>query len=277
MSPERGSRLHVRTHRLVLMLLKKPSRRIPVWGMMLALAGLLAGHGGAQGVQAQSPADLSLHRHATLQKVSLQPSLHSLDRRHVRLKAPSPTKKSSVHVGDALIGSSIGTVIGGPLGVLLLRAASDDKAWEDRGDATSDECCGLQRVGMYLVGAAAVAGGGPYGAARRLDRGGASFYAASVSGELMLGGIGYLIGHTIGIDDRRVIGGLALGVPLGILGAAGGAVLEARSMAATGRSGGLRFQGNEWQVGLPDIHVRPNVGRDRAPTVRVTLLSAQIN
>ncbi len=190
---------------------------------------------------------------------------------------PPPTQNASSRFGDALVGSMIGTVIGGSLGVLAIRGASDDDFWERQEETTTDACCYLQRLGLALLGGAAVAGAGPYGAAQRLDEGGATFYAASVSGQLVLGGLGYALGSALGGDDRRVIGGLALGVPLGALGAAGGAVLETRTTSGMRRVGGLRFDGDQWRVGVPAVRVRPGGGTDRGPAVRVTFFSAQVD
>lgn len=161
--------------------------------------------------------------------------------------------------------------------MLMIRGANDDEFWEGQEEATSVDCCDAQQMGLALLGVAAAAGAGPYGAAQRLDQGGATFYAASVSGELLLGELGYALGSALGGDDGRVIGGLALGVPLGALGAAGGAVLEAQTTSGTRRTGRLRSHGDQWRVGMPNVRIRPGLGTNRGPIVRVTFFSAQID
>lgn len=282
MNPERDSRLHVRTAVrtavLVPMRSKRSSLRTTVWGLILTLAVLLVGYGKTQSTQAQ-PHDGSFHLQPiappNISPLSSSAALRS--QRHTEPVASLPVKNSSSHFGNALVGSTIGTVVGGSLGVLMIRGANDDEFWEGQEEATSVDCCDAQQMGLALLRVAAAAGAGPYGAAQRLDQGGATFYAASVSGELLLGELGYALGSALGGDDGRVIGGLALGVPLGALGAAGGAVLEAQTTSGTRRTGRLRSHGDQWRVGMPNVRIRPGLGTNRGPIVRVTFFSAQID
>jgi len=188
-----------------------------------------------------------------------------------------PPSVASAGFGDALVGSLIGTAVGGPLGVLMVRGARDDATWTDADGAASENCCGLQRAGLAILGVAIAAGAGPYGAAERLDAGGAAVYAPSISGQLLLGGFGYAIGRSIGGRSNRLLVGLAMGVPLAAIGSAAGAAFGARASSQNVERGVVRLNGGTWQIGVPDIRVRPNLGRSQGPTAHIPLFSAQMN
>lgn len=244
---------------------------------LLTLAVLLAGHGRPQSAQAQpDDASVPIQQFTSPNPSSLSPPAGPPRQRYATSVSP-PASDASSRFGNALVGSTIGTVVGGTLGVLAIRGANNDEFWERQEETVSGSCCAAQRLGLGLLGVGAAAGGGPYGAAQRLDQNGAAFYAASVSGQVLLGGLGYALGSALGGDDGRVIGGLALGVPLAALGAAGGAVLESRTASGMKRAGGLRFDGNQWRVGMPDVRIRPDFRTDRGVVARVTVFSAQLD
>ena len=264
-------------------------KRCPKWPavcrFLLAVVVLFVGSGGDQVVRAQfaerrnAPQLIEHLNAADSSPLTAQEAVPEATRSHaLATEGPAPVSvpSSPPHFGDALVGSLIGTALAMPLGVVMIRGASNDEVWEAQ-EARSEECCGLQRLGLGLGGVAVAVAGGPYGAARRLDRNGVPLYGASVSGEVLLGGLGYVLGSVLGGDEDSVVGGLAVGVPLAALGAAGGAVLGSLGSFRERRPGGLRFRDGEWSVQMPDVRVRPNLRTDRRPVVRVTLFSAQID
>lgn len=257
---------------------KQYSRETTALWAVLTLSVLLAGHGRLQSARAQPDnPSVAIQKFTSSNLSPLSSSAGSPHQRYAKAVSLTPASDASSRFGNALVGSTIGTVVGGTLGVLAIRGANNDEFWERQEETASGSCCDAQRFGLALLGAGAAAGAGPYGAAQRLDQSGGAFYAASVSGQVLLGGLGYVLGSALGGDDGRVIGGLALGVPLGALGAAGGAVLESRTVSGMRRAGGLRFDGDQWRVGMPDVRIRPRFGADRGAVARVTVLTAQLD
>lgn len=206
------------------------------------------------------------------------PRSAALRPRRVSVPASSPSRPPP-HFGEALLGSTLGVAVGGTLGVLMIQAAADDAVWDRREDQCSyryDSCyVQLQRLGIGLLGVGFVAGGGPFGAAQRLDRGGVSVYAPAVIGELLLGGLGYALGRKLSRTERgAMLWGLAVGAPLGAVGAAGGAMLGTSTSPSDG-GGGVRYREGDWRLAMPSVRVQPPLATDRF-TVHVSLLSVRL-
>lgn len=192
------------------------------------------------------------------------------------LPAPVNGTYRRVHFSDALIGSSIGAAVGVPLGILMIRAARNDSAWRERENRGSD-CCALQRGGLGMLGVVFLVGGSPFGAVKGIDRQAPSLYAASVSGELILAGLGYGIGATFGsTDDERLVRGLAGAIPCAAVGAAVGAFLGVHEMGLGQRRGMVQIREGRWDLSIPTVSVQPALGTDRVVSVHISLLSATL-
>lgn len=182
-------------------------------------------------------------------------------------------RPSSPSFGEVFVGSAIGVGLGVPFGTLLMKGAVDENTAFENEAGEDDNCCEGRRLGIGLLGAALIGGGGPLGVGQRIDSPDASVYAAAVGGQLALGGLGFGLGWALGNTQESSLAlGLALGTPLAAVGAAGGAVAAHESDEETGR-GGAHFQNGEWNVGLPRVNVRPPLGGTLS--IHVTLLSAR--
>jgi len=157
---------------------------------------------------------------------------------------------------------------------MLKGATGEDSFCNEDGNAYDQDGspeCGLARLGLGALGVLFAVGGGPFGAVKRAGlRQGASSYVPSAFGQILLGGLGYALGSSLGGDEGRVVRGLAVGAPLAAIGAAGGALLGAPG-GTLGR-GVLQWREGEWRLGLPDARVRLGAMGDR-PVVNVSLLS----
>lgn len=165
----------------------------------------------------------------------------------------------------ALLGGAIGTGVGVPLGVLLIRASRDEST-EFGGDNEAGA-----RLGAGLLGVSVLVGGGPIGAVQALGGGEPTTYAGAIVGELMLGGVGLALGSILGRGtDSRQAWSLALGMPLAAIGAAGGAVLESEESALHRSAVVTRSEDGTWRFRVPDVQLVPAVWGTDAVTAHVT-------
>jgi hypothetical protein len=156
------------------------------------------------------------------------------------------------------------------LGLLLWRAAAEeglgtdrsDRLWRDEPDAA------LVLFGMGLL---AIGAGGPIGAVegsgleeRRTDA-----YVAATVGEVVLGGLGYGLVHELNGGTTGRLAGLGVGAALG---AAAGIAL----VASQGAGGAVAYRNGTWHVAPPDIRIRPALASNQSPSIRITLVSAQL-
>lgn len=170
--------------------------------------------------------------------------------------------------GEALLGSAIGTAIGGLLTALLLsEAESEDlQSYADDRDESKVE-------GVALLVAAS---GPPAGAILNtsVEQGNAGAWALGVLGEVLLGGVGMALGAAIGGSDRgQTVGALVLGAPGAAVGAAGGVTL----VVPDGR-GALRYSSDTgtWDAGLPAVRVRPGGGPRAGLAGEVSLVTMDL-
>jgi len=166
------------------------------------------------------------------------------------------------------MGSTVGTGIGTGVSLLLMKAGAEADPNGDRYDRRSDPESEAAAT-LVLAGFAAILAGGPVGAVeggdieRRRDA-----YVAAGVGEFVVGVAGYALATRLhGSTPSRLIG-LGVGAALG---AAGGAYWVASQEK---REGLLSYQ-EEWQITPPDVRVRPNLAKDRSPSVNVALVSVQ--
>jgi hypothetical protein len=144
--------------------------------------------------------------------------------------------------------------VGGLLGGLVIAAADQEENRPYTDDEHSPEA-----VALVLI-----AGGPPTGAVlnSEIPRDHTGAYVLGVLGELVLGGVGALLGAALGGDSERgqLIGGLALGGTGAVIGAAGGVVLAAPG----GPGGALSYEDGTWSVRVPavraELHRRPRLG-----------------
>lgn len=170
--------------------------------------------------------------------------------------------------GKALLGSAIGTAIGGLLTALLLSEAESEDLQSYAGDRDESEVEGV----ALLVAAS----GPPAGAILNtsVEQGNVSAWALGVLGEVLLGGAGMALGAAIGGSDRgQTIGALVLGAPGAAVGAAGGVTL-----AAPDDRGALRYSSDTdtWSTGLPAVRVRPEAGPKPGLTGEVSLVTMDL-
>jgi hypothetical protein len=173
--------------------------------------------------------------------------------------------------GRILGGSALGTSVGVGAGLLLLRASAEVGPGDDRYDRREDPESEAAAT-MALIGVAAIVAGGPLGAVeiggiehRRRDA-----YAAAGFGEVLFGILGVALARTLYDGQTDQLVGLGGGV---VLGSAGGAYL----VASQPRSEGMfNYQKGEWQIGRPNVQVRPHLTTDRAPSVNISLVSVQL-
>jgi len=182
------------------------------------------------------------------------------DARRSTKGSPSPTlslppQSDDARFAKAVLGSTLGALIGGGLGGLIIAAANSDDRAPFRDDEHSPE-----GVALLLI-----AGGPPVGAVLKADlpqdRAGA--YVMSAMGEFVLGGGGAALGAALGGDSEegQLAGALGLGIPGIVLGAAGGAVLGASDRSTRGAA---HYDDGEWTLGAPSVrpglHLQPEPG-----------------
>ena len=179
-------------------------------------------------------------------------------------REPGPVGLSSR--SRALLGGAIGVGAGVPLGVLLIEAAGDESS--DFGDDGE-----RARLGVGLLGAFLVVGGGPIGAVQALGGGEPTTYAGAAGGELMFGGAGLALGSFLGrrTESRRAWS-LALGLPLAAVGAAGGALLEGGRSGRSRSAAVVRSREGTWRVGVPGVYVVPTIRGTGSVSAHATIL-----
>jgi len=196
----------------------------------------------------------------------------SLTRAEREVPVPSPSKGTErPSFGRLLGGSALGVPVGMGAGLLLLRASAEADAGGDRYDRREDpEAEAAAAIG--LIGVAAIVAGGPVGAVevggiehRRRDA-----YVAAGFGELIVGALGTVLAGEL--HDSRTARAVGLGTGM-MLGSAGGAYLVATQPRSEGM---FDYEAGHWQLGPPQVQVRPHLGTDRRPSVTVTLVSAEL-
>ena len=197
-------------------------------------------------------------------------AFQSLPLRPIGPDAPSPSALVSGGLSPrshVLLGGTIGVGAGVPLGVLLIQASRSESA-----EFSGDDEPGA-RLGAGLLGAVALVGGGPIGAVQALGGGGATTYAGSVVGELLLGGAGLALGSALGSrTESRRVWSLALGMPLAAVGAAGGAILESDGDAHHRSAAVARTHDGAWRIRVPDVQIAPVVQGKGAVSAQATLV-----
>ncbi len=164
---------------------------------------------------------------------------------------------------QALIGSAVGTAVGGLLGTLLLVASAPDDTRPYENDDDREE---LQGTALLLM-----LGGPPAGAILNTDiaRDDAGAWALSVLGELVLGGAGAGLGALVGGSDTgAAVGALVLGAPGVTVGAAGGAHLAAPSRTRGARR--YSRDDGQWTRQWPTVRAAPQPGLESGSRPELT-------
>jgi len=165
----------------------------------------------------------------------------------------------------------VGTAVGVGTGLLLLGAVEDPDANDTPYGVHDPESEAATTITM--IGIACIVAGGPVGAVELggIERHKRPAYIGAGMGEVMIGVLGYVLAQSAHDSDEVTLVGAGAGVALG---AAGGAVLGARS-AGTGSNGMVRYEEGAWSASVPDVQMRPRLASARPPALDVTILSMQ--
>lgn len=211
---------------------------------------------------------------------------------HVRVEGRPSTRPQryedwgTTRFDEALVGGALGAAVGVPLGILLLKGATNGEGCNpDRENDTdpydSDRSleCGLARLGAGAFGTVLIGGGGPFGAIRRANlKSNISVWFPSAFSSALLGGSAYLLSEPLATTDPgRTLVGMAVAIPFAALGAAGGAILG-RDDPKPGRAeGAVTGRKGDWRLGMPDVSVQWIQQRgERHMGIQVTLLSVEL-
>jgi hypothetical protein len=196
----------------------------------------------------------------------------SLNQADTPSSAPPP-EETPPSFGRILLGSTAGTSVGVGLGLLVVWSGDEagrgdysaGSVWADNPEVVASRA-------EVIAGLAAIAAGGPIGAVEigGIDRRRGDAYVTAGFGEFVLGVAGLALADRLHDSTTSRLVGLGTGVAVG---AAGGAYWVASQSTSDGL---FRYQDGRWQVGTPAVRVRPHLTTDRAPSVGVALVSAQL-
>lgn len=189
---------------------------------------------------------------------------------HTGAVRPPVVPERGPRFGRVLLGSTVGTAVGVGTGLLLVGAAKESGAGDDPPyDAADPESEAASTITM--IGIACIVAGGPVGAVELggIEQHKRPAYVGAGMGEVLIGVLGYVLGQSVHDSAGARLAGAGAGVALG---AAGGAVLGARS-AEPASSGMVRYEDGAWTASIPDVQMRPRLASSRPPALDVTMLS----
>lgn len=207
-------------------------------------------------------------------------------RRYTSTRPQRPAHWGATRFDEALVGGALGAAIGVPLGILLLKGATNGQGCNpdrqndpDRYDSNRSIECGLARLGAGAFGVLSIGGAGPFGAIRRANlKSNVSVWFPSAFSSAVLGGSAYLLSEPLATTEPgRTLAGIAVAIPFAALGAAGGAILGRDNPEPHGAEGAVTGRKGNWRLGMPDAGVQwiQHQG-ERHMGVQVTLLSVQL-
>lgn len=188
----------------------------------------------------------------------------------VKERANPSEEERAPSFGRILGGSSIGMVVGGGLGVLLIRQSSQVDHSDQWGRPRRDPEAEAARV-MGMVGLACVVAGAPIGAVELggIERRRRDAYVAAAVGEFVGGVLGYLLADRMHGSTSSQLVGLGAGVTLGA--ASGAAFIPSKK----NQTGLFDYRSGTWNVSRPTAHARLPLSQVGSPAVGMTLVSMQ--
>lgn len=244
-------------------------RRVPCLFVLFKFLLLCAG-AGMEPAHAQLDSQANAWRPAANDDLGVMLTLRE-ETLHARPDASSRCCRSSPHIGRAFLGSTIGVGAGVGIGLLLVKGAAEGSP-EGEPDNWQERQASDTAAMMTLIGVAAMAAGGPFGAVRGagIERNRRDVYVGAGAGELVVGLLGYALARRLHDSTPSRLIGLGTGMAVG---STAGAVWVALAQAED--DGLFSYQNGRWQVSTPDVQVRPHLTTNRSPSMGVTVLTAR--